>query len=156
MKKLSDIILELNKWVKLGEPESIEGVKGMEGAYEIPISIDGIEYSTNEINLTVWPITKMDHGVNKTLYRLDIKLPEELKHQGIGYQIYKDFLMEYGNIISIHDYRQNNNEIIKIYKKLSQEDGVNIIDDENCIFVCTDDWVDETGQELNLDLFSET
>ena len=156
MKKFSDILLERSAWIKLGEAEPVEDMEGMEDAYVIPVRVNGIEYGTNEINLTVFPITKMDHGVEKTLYRLDILLPENLRHQGIGYQIYKEFLMEYGNIISINTYRKNNDEIPKIYDKLSKEDGVNIIYDDRCIFVCTDEWVDQTGTELNLNTFSET
>lgn len=154
MRKFSNILLE-NRMVELGEPEPVDDMNGVDNYLVIPIIVDGIEYSTDEVSFYVEPRTAMDHGVKKTIYRPDIKIKEELQHQGIGYKIYKEFLFKYGNMISVNALRENDNEIPRIYNKLSMEDGVNYIEDEKCIFVCTDDWIDEYGDELDLDLFNE-
>ena len=160
MKKFSSILLE-GVSVVLGEEEPFDEIDSSddihfpEGSFLIPIILNGVEYGTNEINFTVVPITKMDHGVEKTLYRPDIKIAKELRHQGIGYKIYKEFINKYGNLISINQYRQNDVEIPRIYDKLSREENINVLKDDNCIFACTDEWIDEYGDELELDLFSQ-
>lgn len=156
MRKFSNILLEQTKWVELGEPEHVDNLEGVDNYYVIPIRVDGLEYSTDDICFYVEPRVAIDHGVKKTLYRPDIKIKDELQHKGIGYRIYREFLSTYGNMISINELRENDNEIPKIYAKLAKEDDVNYIEDDKCIFVCTDDWIDEYGDELDLNLFNET
>jgi len=60
-------------------------------------------------------------------YRIDIQINPALQHKGLGYKIYKKYVEEMGNIISIKAYRFNETEIPKIYSKLAQTPGITVI-----------------------------
>lgn len=88
----------------------------------LPVIIDGEEMSTDDINFIIEP-----HNVGgETLYQPHIHICERLRHQGIGYGIYKAFLYEFGNIYSSHWCRTNNREIPAIYDKLAKEDDITV------------------------------
>lgn len=155
MKKFSTILLE-SVTVALGEEEPLEFDDGLEDTdkFEIPIIVNGIEYSTDEIKFLVEPRTAVDNGIEKTLYRFDIWMKPELRGQGIGYKIFKEFVLKYGNVLSIDMYRENEIEIPKIFDRLSKEPGFNTIKDDKCTFIYTNDWAKENGNDINLDLFN--
>lgn len=139
MKKLSESLitdgLYSNSKVKLGEPEDILDYPDPD-AREIPIIIDGIEQSTDELNLIMTPFEKN----GQTLYRLDINLYKKYRNQGLGFKIYKEFLYKYGNIMGYKKFRMNNAEIPAIYKKLANLPGVNMKKYGDDFFVYTDEW----------------
>jgi hypothetical protein len=58
----------------------------------------------------------------------------------LGYKIYKEFLVEYGNLMSIWMHRRNEVQIPKIYKRLGQEPGFTMEYRDDSYFVCTDEW----------------
>ena len=65
MRKFSNILLE-SRFVKLGEPEHVD-MEGVDNYFVIPVIVDGLEYSTDDISFYVEPRTQIDHGVKKTL-----------------------------------------------------------------------------------------
>ena len=142
MKKLSESLITdgpySNSTVKLGEPEDILDYPDPY-AREIPIIIDGIEQSTDELNLIMTPFEKN----GQTLYRLDINLYKKYRNQGLGFKIYKEFLYKYGNIMGYKKFRMNNAEIPAIYKKLANLPGVNMekYGDDFNLLLATQPWL---------------
>jgi len=149
MKKFSTILLEdVNDVITFGDEEPVEEFEDL-GVFELPIQINGIEYSTDELKLVVEPQTIVDrNGVEKTLYRLDINLLPQFRHKGYGYKIYKEFVLNYGNLIDRGMNRENFNEMPKIFDKLSREPGINVKHIGDDILVCTDEWKEKYGMEI--------
>ena len=117
MRKLSNILLEsINDEITFGEEIQIEDKE----AVILPVIINGKEMSIDDIKFTITP----EYLDNKICYRPDILIREELRHQGLGYKIYKAFIHEFGNIISPDAYRTNKVEIPRIYDKLSREPDI--------------------------------
>jgi len=88
----------------------------------IPIIVDGKEMSVDEINFIIEP-----HYVGgETLYQPHIFIDKKLQHQGLGFQIYKEFIHEFGNIYSSHWCRTNNVEIPAIFNKLEKEPDITV------------------------------
>ena len=131
-----DFLLESNKIVTLGEPVYPEDFPDPDTVL-IPVILDGKEISTDEISLLITPFEKD----GQILYRPDINLYKWYQHQGLGYQIYLEFLRQYGNLMSYDKFRINNKEIPKIYDKLSKEPGINVEKTSEGIFAYTDEWV---------------
>lgn len=115
MKKLSDKRFQ-NAEITFGEEIQIEGME----AVLLPVIINGKEIPVDDIKFTISP-EYLDH---KIYYRPDILICKELRGQGLGYNIYKAFIHEFGNIISPDSFRENNVEIPKIYDKLSKEPDI--------------------------------
>jgi hypothetical protein len=87
-----------------------------------PIIINGIEVSVDDVNFIIEP-----HYVGgETLYQPHIFIDEKLQHQGLGFQIYKAFIHEFGNLYSSHWCRTNNLEIPAIYNKLAKEPDITV------------------------------
>lgn len=117
MKKLSYILLEsIDGEITFGEEIQIEDKE----AVLLPVIINGVEMSTNDIKFTITP----EYLDDKICYRPDILIREDLRHKGLGFKIYKAFIHEFGNIISPDAFRTNNLEIPKIYDKLSREPDI--------------------------------
>ena len=142
MRKLSEIIR-----VEFGEAEPIEGLE-MTDVVEIPVIINGKEYSTDEIKLDIEPIEVNNRGQNIVLNRVDIHLKPEFRHKGYGYNIYKSFIFEFGNLFSPDVFRENDEEIPHIYTKLSKEPGIHIQRTNNFYFAYSDEWKSEYGDGL--------
>ena len=88
----------------------------------LPVIIDGKEMSVDDINFIIEP-----HFVSgETLYQPHIFIDEHLQHQGLGFEIYKAFLHEFGNIYSSHWCRTNNVEIPAIFNKLAKEEDITV------------------------------
>jgi hypothetical protein len=88
----------------------------------IPIIVNGKEMSVDEVNFIIEP-----HYVhNEVLYQPHIFIDEKLRHQGLGFQIYKAFIHEFGNMYSSHWCRTNNVEIPAIYNKLAKEPDITV------------------------------
>ena len=88
----------------------------------LPVIIDGKEMSVDDINFIIEP-----HNVRgETLYQPHIHIAERLRHQGLGFKIYKAFIHEFGNIYSSHWCRTNNREIPAIYDKLAREPDITV------------------------------
>lgn len=117
MKKLSYILLEsIDGEITFGEEIQIEDKE----AVILPVIINGVEMSTDEINFTITP----EYLDNKICYRPDILIRPDLRGKGLGFKIYNAFIHEFGNIISPDGFRTNNVEIPKIYDKLSREPDI--------------------------------
>lgn len=117
MRKFSDILLEsIDYDISFGEEIPIDGKE----AVLLPIIVNGVEMSTDDIKFTITP----EYLDNKFCYRPDILIKKELRGKGLGYNIYKAFLHEFGNIISPDAFRENNVEIPKIYDRLSREPDI--------------------------------
>lgn len=140
MKKLSESFE--NVMVEFGKP--IRDDYSKYERYFLPIILNGVEYPTDVLRFTYDVI----ESPNKTLYKVDIRLNPEFQKKGIGYQIYKKFLMEYGNIVSPISYRSNHVAIPKIYDKLEKEPGITRIKDPDYDFVCTEEWKSKYGTKF--------
>ena len=130
-----DFLLESNKVVTLGEPVYPEDFPDP-NAVLIPIILDGKEMSTDEISLLITPFEED----GQVLYRPDINLYKKYQRKGLGYQIYLEFLRQYGNLMSYNKFRINNIAIPKIYDQLSKEPGINVEKTSEGIFAYTDEW----------------
>ena len=142
MKKLSKLDLQ-NAVVSFGEPEepdfddeSFDQV----GLYLLPIKLDGIEYSTDELKFVIEEMKKDIDGSEVIIYRPDIEIQPQFRGCRLGYKIYKEFLVEYGNLMSIWMNRRNEVQMPKIYKRLGQEPGFTMEYRNGSYFVCTDEW----------------
>ena len=98
MKKLSKLDLQ-NAIVSFGEPEepdfddeSFDRV----GLYLLPVKLDGIEYSTDELKFVIEEMKKDIDGSEVIIYRPDIEIQPQFRGYRLGYKIYKEFLVEYG------------------------------------------------------------
>lgn len=88
----------------------------------LPVIINGKEMSVDEVNFIIEP-----HYVSgDTLYQPHIFISKHLQHQGLGFNIYKAFIHEFGNIYSSHWCRTNNVEIPAIFQKLSKEPDITV------------------------------
>lgn len=107
--------------VAFGEPKAINGRQ-----VNIPVSIDGQNYSAEEINFIIEP-----HMMGGTqLYQPHIFIKPELQRHGFAYRIYRAFIREYGNLYSrAYSVVDKTGAIQKIYQKLAQEPDINIIND---------------------------
>ena len=104
MKKLSYILLEsIDGEITFGEEIQIEDKE----AVILPVIINGVEMSTDEINFTITP----EYLDNKICYRPDILIRPDLRGKGLGFK-------------SPDGFRTNNVEIPKIYDKLSREPDI--------------------------------
>ena len=142
MKKLSKLDLQ-NAVVSFGEPEepdfddeSFDQVS----LYLLPVKLDGIEYSTDELKFVIEEMKKDIDGSEVIIYRPDIEIQPQFRGYRLGYKIYKEFLVEYGNLMSIWMNRRNEVQIPKIYKRLGQEPGFTMEYRDGSYFVCTDEW----------------
>lgn len=113
--------------VKFGEPEPF-GPK----QYKMPVTIDGVDYSYEEIGFLIEP-----HHVNgNELYQPHIHIAPELQKQGFGYAIYKEFINEYGNLYSSQWCVTNETGAIKkIYERLAEEPNFDSIKGDGYIII---------------------
>ena len=117
MRKLSDLDFR-NAEITFGEETPMYGDRQA----RLPVIVNGVEMDVADVNFIVEP--HIVHG--KTLYQTHIFIDDELQHKGLGYNIYKSFVHEFGNIYSSHWCRKIYNEIISIFKKLAQEDDITV------------------------------
>lgn len=112
-----------NDGVEFGEPVAIAAQQ-----VRFPVSIDGVAYSTEQINFIIEP-----HVIQgATLYQPHIFIAPELQQKGFGYRIYRRFVHEYGNLYSSEWSKTNKTGAIdKIYQRLGQEPDITVIYDED-------------------------
>lgn len=117
MKKLSTIFEDHNNInITFGEEIQIEDKE----AVMLPVIVNGVEMSTDDIKFSITP----EYLDNKFYYRPDIFIKKELRGKGLGYNIYKAFIHEFGNVICPDAFRENNVEIPKIYNRLAKEPDI--------------------------------
>lgn len=117
--------------VTFGEEKQINDYQ-----FLLPVTIDGKEYSTDDINFIIEP-----HDINgKTFYQPHINIIEPLRHQGYGFRIYRAFIYEFGNIYASHWCRTNQVEIPAIYDKLSREPGIKVEKTSKYFFAYSEEW----------------
>lgn len=117
MKKLSDLDFH-NAEITFGEETPMYGDRQS----RLEVIVDGKVMDVADVNFIVEP--HIVHG--QTLYQTHIFIADELQHKGLGYNIYKTFVHEFGNIYSSHWCRKNNKEIISIFKRLATEPDITV------------------------------
>lgn len=113
--------------VKFGEPVPF-GPK----QYKVPVNIDGVDFSYEEIGFLIEP----HHVDGNELYQPHIHILPELQKQGFGYAIYKQFINEYGNLYSSQWCVTNETGAIrKIYERLAKEPNFGSIKEDGYIII---------------------